>query len=323
MTAERGSARPVPGTVVGFVGLGNMGIPMTEHLVAAGYRVRGFDTAAGAVENFKAVGSSAAGGGVTAAADLASVGAGADAVILMLPDSDIVERVLLGRLAKEPTPADGTAGGLLAALPAGATIIDMSSSDPARTRVLAELVAAAGKALIDAPVSGGVAGARAATLMIMVGGPSAAFTRFQPMLASMGRRVVHAGDIGAGHAVKALNNLMSAAHLLASSEALIAGRRFGLDPAVMLEIVNGASGRSGSTENKWPNYVLTEKYDAGFSVRLMVKDLRLALSIERATGVPSAASEAVVATWEAALADLPPEADHTSIARWLAERTEP
>jgi 3-hydroxyisobutyrate dehydrogenase len=240
----------------------------------------------------------------------------------MLPDSDIVERVLLGRLASEP--ADRTAGGgLLVNLAPGTTIIDMSSSDPARTRVLAELVAAAGMTLIDAPVSGGVSGARAGTLMIMVGGPSLAFERFRPMLSAIGNRVVHAGDVGAGHAVKALNNLMSAAHLLASSEALIAGRRFGLDPAVMLEIINGSSGRSGSTENKWPNYVLTEKYDAGFSVRLMVKDIRLALGIEHATGVPAAASEAVVATWEAALADLPPDADHTAIARWLNDRTEP
>jgi 3-hydroxyisobutyrate dehydrogenase len=307
---------------VGFIGLGNMGIPMTTRLVAAGYQVRGFDTAAEARQNFGAVGSAGARGGGTALAELGSVGDGADAVILMLPDSDIVERVLLGRLASEP--ADRTAGGgLLVNLAPWTTIIDMSSSDPARTRVLAELVAAAGMTLIDAPVSGGVSGARAGTLMIMVGGPSLAFERFRPMLSAIGNRVVHAGDVGAGHAVKALNNLMSAAHLLASSEALIAGRRFGLDPAVMLEIINGSSGRSGSTENKWPNYVLTEKYDAGFSVRLMVKDIRLALGIEHATGVPAAASEAVVATWEAALADLPPDADHTAIARWLNDRTEP
>jgi len=310
----------MPVGVVGFVGLGNMGIPMTQRLVAAGYQVRGYDMAADARAAFAAIGTSDAGGGVTPVTDLAAVGDGADAVILMLPDSDIVERVILARLASEP--AAGTAGGLLASLPAGAAIIDMSSSDPARTRILAEQVAAAGVTLIDAPVSGGVAGARAGTLMIMVGGPTAAFERFQPMLATIGKKVVHAGDVGAGHAVKALNNLMSAAHLLASSEALIAGRRFGLDPAVMLEIVNGASGRSGSTENKWPNYVLTEKYDAGFSIRLMVKDVKLALSIEHATGVPSAASEAVVATWEAALADLPPDADHTAIARWLADRTQ-
>jgi 3-hydroxyisobutyrate dehydrogenase len=306
---------------VGFIGLGNMGIPMTTRLVGAGYQVRGFDTAAEARENFEAIGSSAAGGGVTALTELGSVGDGADAVILMLPDSDIVERVLLGRLAGEPADRT-TGGGLLVNLAPGTTIIDMSSSDPARTRVLAELVAAAGMTLVDAPVSGGVAGARAGTLMVMVGGPSESFERFKPMLSAIGKRVVRAGDVGAGHAVKALNNLMSAAHLLASSEALIAGRRFGLDPAVMLEIINGSSGRSGSTENKWPNYVLTEKYDAGFSVRLMVKDIKLALSIEHATGVPAAASEAVVATWEAALADLPPDADHTAIARWISDRSE-
>lgn len=306
--------------VVGFVGLGNMGIPMSQHLVAAGYQVRGFDTSPAAIENFTAIGSSDAGGGVTAVAGLGSAGDGADAVILMLPDSDVVERVVLGRLASEPPPASIQNDWLLRHLPAGATIIDMSSSDPARTRILAGQVAEAGVTLIDAPVSGGVSGARAGTLMIMVGGPVEAFERFKPMLGAIGKKVVHAGDTGAGHAVKALNNLMSAAHLLASSEALIAGRRFGLDPAVMLEIINGSSGRSGSTENKWPNYVLTEKYDAGFPVRLMVKDLNLALSIERATGVPAAASEAVVATWEAALADLSPDSDHTSIARWLADR---
>jgi 3-hydroxyisobutyrate dehydrogenase len=309
--------------VIGFVGLGNMGIPMTRRLVAAGHQVRGFDTSAEARANFAALGAgepgSAAAGGVTAVTPLSAAAVGAEAVILMLPDSDIVERVVLGRLASEP-PGSETSNGLLASLPPGSTIIDMSSSDPARTRVLAEQVARSGVTLIDAPVSGGISGARAGTLTIMVGGPAAVFERFRPVLAALGSRVVHAGDTGAGHAVKALNNLMSAAHLLASSEALIAGQRFGLDPAVMLEIVNGSSGRSGSTENKWPNYVLTGKYDAGFALRLMVKDIRLALAITRAAGVPAAASEAVVATWEAALADLPPDADHTAIARWLAGR---
>jgi 3-hydroxyisobutyrate dehydrogenase len=241
----------------------------------------------------------------------------------MLPDSDVVERVLLGRLASEPARASGSAGGgLLASLPAGATVIDMSSSDPACTQALAPLCAAAGVTLLDAPVSGGVAGARAGTLAVMVGGSAAAFDRFKPVLGAIGSRVTHAGGAGAGHAVKALNNLMSAANMLVASEALIAGRRFGLDPAVMLEVVNGSSGRSTATETKWPNFVLPEKYDAGFTIRLMVKDIRLALGIEHATGVPAAASEAVVATWEAALADLPPDADHTAIARWLGDRAD-
>jgi 3-hydroxyisobutyrate dehydrogenase len=322
------------GQVVGFVGLGNMGIPMTTRLVAAGYRVRGFDTSPAAMANFTAIGSSAAGGAALPAASLDSLGsagspgsadlpgspgsagsAGGGAVIVMLPDSDVVERVILGRLASSPAAASG---GLLASLPPGTTIIDMSSSDPARTQVLARLTASSGVTLIDAPVSGGVAGARAGTLTVMVGGPAAVFERFRPMLSAIGSRVVHAGPAGAGHAVKALNNLMSAAHLLASSEALIAGQRFGLDPGVMLEIINGSSGRSASTENKWPNYILTGKYDTGFSMRLLVKDIKLALAIEHATGVPAAAAEAVVAAWEAALASLPPDTDHTAIASWLA-----
>ena len=306
---------------VGFVGLGHMGIPMTRRLVAAGYHVRGFDMSAEALRNFTAIGSSEAGGIATAVLRLDSAGDGADAIILMLPDSDIVERVVLGRLASEPPSVPGN-GGLLAGLPPGATIIDMSSSDPARTQALAEIVALSGVTLIDAPVSGGVAGARAGTLAVMVGGPASAFERFKPMLSAIGSRVVHAGDVGAGHAVKALNNLMSAANLLVSSEALIAGQRFGLDPAVMLEIINGSSGRSAATENKWPAYVLTEKYDAGFAIRLMVKDIRLALAIQHAAGVPATASEAIVAAWESALADLSPDADHTAIAKWLADRSE-
>jgi 3-hydroxyisobutyrate dehydrogenase len=231
-------------------------------------------------------------------------GLGTDVVMLCLPDSDVVEHVLL-------------AEGLLDSVPAGGMVIDMSSSDPARTRALAARADEVDVTLIDAPVSGGVSGARAGTLTIMVGGPPEAFDLARPMLAAIGKRVLHAGDVGAGHAVKALNNLMSAAHLIVSSEALIAGRRFGLDPAVALEIINGSSGRSGSTENKWPNYVLTEKFDAGFSIRLMVKDIRLAVGIEHATGTPSPVSEAALAAWEAALSELSGDADHTEIARWL------
>jgi len=257
---------------VGFVGLGNMGMPMARRLAAGGYQVCGWDVSAGIMREIAGLDGFTAAPGIT--------GLGTDVVLLSLPDSDVVEHVLL-------------AEGLLDSVPAGGTVIDLSSSDPARGR------------------------ARAGTLTIMVGGSAEAFSFARPILAAISPRVVHAGDVGAGHAVKALNNLMSAAHLIVSSEALIAGRRFGLDPAVMLDIINGSSGRSGSTENKWPNYVLTEKFDAGFSVRLLVKDMKLALGIEHATGTPSAVSEAVLAAWETALGDLPGDTDHTAIARWL------
>ncbi|HEX3715879.1 MAG TPA: NAD(P)-dependent oxidoreductase [Trebonia sp.] len=305
---------------VGFIGLGNMGIPMARCLVAAGYHVLGFDRSAEAVRAFAELPPQGSGQAIPADG-VAGAGLGAEAVILMLPDSDIVERVVLGHLASETPPA-GRAGteGLLASLVPGTVIIDMSSSDPARTRVLAQRADEAGVTLIDAPVSGGVSGAEAGALTVMVGGPAEAFERFRPLLSAMGKRVVHAGDTGAGHAVKALNNLMSAANLLIASEALTAGRRFGLDPEVMLEIINGSSGRSSATEVKWPNNVLPGKFEAGFAARLMVKDIKLALAIEHAAGVPSEASEAVVAVWEAALPDIA-EADHTAIARWLAERS--
>jgi 3-hydroxyisobutyrate dehydrogenase len=290
-----------------------MGMPMARRLAAAGYHVRGFDASAEIMRTVAGL------DGFSAAPGLAAVGDGASAVILSLPDSDVVEHVVLGsgQPGSGQPGGGGPGGGLLASLPPGGMVIDMSSSDPVRTRELAARAEASGVTLIDAPVSGGVAGARAGSLTIMVGGSEQAFTTVRPMLEAIGSRVVRAGEVGAGHAVKALNNLMSAAHLIVSSEALIAGRRFGLDPAVMLEIINGSSGRSGSTENKWPNYVLTEKYDAGFSIRLMVKDMKLALAIERATGTPSAVSEAAAAAWEAAAGDLPPDVDHTEIARWL------
>lgn len=283
---------------VGFVGLGNMGMPMARRLAAAGHHVRGFDASPEIMREI------AGDDGFTAAPGVTEIGT--DLVLLCLPDSNVVEHVLLAQ-------------GLLGSVPEGGMVIDMSSSDPARTRELAARAAESGVTLIDAPVSGGVAGARAGTLTIMVGGAEPAFEAARPVLAAISPRVVRAGDVGAGHAIKALNNLMSSANMIVASEALTAGRRFGLDPAVMLEIVNGSSGRSNSTENKWPAYVLTEKFDMGFTVGLTVKDIRLALGIERATGTRSSVSEAVVAAWEAALADLSPGADHTEIARWLSQ----
>ncbi|MBO0833004.1 MAG: NAD-binding protein, partial [Actinobacteria bacterium] len=118
---------------------------------------------------------------------------------------------------------------------------------------------------------------------------------------------------------KALNNLMSAAHLLASSEAMLAGQAFGLDPAVMLDIVNGSSGRSGSTENKWPRYILPRSFDSGFSMQFMVKDMKIALQLADEAGTPAPLSRAAVAAWAAAADEMPPGSDHTEIARWLQQ----
>jgi len=278
-----------------------MGEPMVRRLVAAGYEVKAYDVAEQA--RARLAGTS----GVALTKSPADVTDGADAVILMLPDSHVVEQVLLG-------------DGLLDRVAPPTVVADMSSSEPARTRALAERAASRGVTFVDAPVSGGVVGARAGSLTIMTGGPPDALASLAPVLGVLGDRIVHAGDIpGAGHAIKALNNLMSAAHLLASSEAMLAGQAFGLDPAVMLDIVNTSSGRSGSTQNKWPNYILPGTFDSGFSIAFMLKDMKIALQLADTAGTPAPLSRAAVAAWARADEQMPASADHTEIARWLQQ----
>jgi 3-hydroxyisobutyrate dehydrogenase len=153
--------------------------------------------------------------------------------------------------------------------------------------------------------------------MIMAGGPPDQFERARPLLEVLGGSVLHVGPVGAGHAVKALNNLLSATTLLASSEAMLVGRAFGLDPQTMLDVINGSSGRSWSTELKLPEYVLTGRYDSAFGLRLMVKDLGIAVGLAEATGTPLRLGRLTEQMWAEAREELPPDADHTEIARWL------
>ena len=286
---------------VALIGLGNMGTPMARRLIAAGYSVAGFDIAEGPRAQL------ADAGGIAADSATAAV-SGAGVVILMLPDSNVVESVL-------------TDEALLTALEPGARVVDMSSSEPLRTRALAELLETRGITVIDAPVSGGVTGAVAGTLTIMVGAEPRVAAALEPLLGNLGR-TVHAGSVGAGHAAKALNNLLSATHLWATSEAMLAGERFGIDPAVLLSIFNGSSGRSGSTENKWPNFILSEAFDSGFGLRLMLKDMRIAVGLAEQVGTPSELGSDAVELWARASAELPPSADHTEVARWLRMRNE-
>jgi 3-hydroxyisobutyrate dehydrogenase len=286
-----------PGSAIGFVGLGRMGHPMAARLAGAGYRVLGYDASERAALDWARDAPTG-----TAAASLSEVAA--PAVVLMLPDSGVVTDVLVR-------------GGLLAALPTGAVVVDMSSSDPQVTQELAGQAADRGVALVDAPVSGGVRGAQQGTLTVMVGGGEADVARVSGLLGFLGQRVMHVGGAGAGHAVKALNNLMSATHLLATSEAMIAAARFGLDIPTVLDAVNTSSGRSGSTDNKWPNFIDTGTFDSGFGLRLMLKDMQIALGLAQAGAVPASLSAAAVELWARAARDLPADADHTEIARWL------
>lgn len=284
-------------TTVAFVGLGNMGFPMVSRIVEAGFAVRGFDVSTAALERLPGIGASGHG----SAADAVS---GADAVILMLPNSAIVAAVIDDLLAAD-------------ALAVGTVVVDTSSSEPQSTRTLAARLADVGIPLVDAPVSGGVKGAVAGTLTVMVGGDDEPVERVLPVIAAVGT-AVRCGPVGAGHAVKALNNLLSATHLWATSEAMEIGVAFGLDPEVMLAVFNRSSGKSGSTENKWPNFVLPGGYDSGFGLALMYKDMRIALGLAESTGAPLTLSSAAVNLWGEAAEHLQAGADHTEIARWVA-----
>ncbi len=282
--------------VVALIGLGNMGTPMARRLLASGHQVVGFDLSDDALARFVESGGTPAPSAPAAAAD-------ADVVILMLPSSKVVEAVV--------------EDGLAAALKPRAVLVDMSSSEPLRTRVLAEKLRTERDIdLVDAPVSGGAKGAIAGKLVIMVGGSRAAVNRVESVLTAMGTPT-HVGEVGSGHALKALNNLLSATHLMVTSEAMLAGSRFGLDPAVMLSVINGSSGRSGSTENKWPNFILPGTFDSGFALGLMLKDMRIATDLAEKLGTPSDLGRESVQFWAKAAEELPAGADHTEIARWL------
>jgi 3-hydroxyisobutyrate dehydrogenase len=282
-----------------FIGLGRMGLPMTRRLAAAGIAVRGYDVSDTARAALGAI------DGASQASSAADAAAGSGAVILMLPNSDAVEAVLLG-------------DGLLEALEPPAILVDMGSSEPLRTRALAQRAAERGIEMLDAPVSGGVRGAVEGTLTIMVGGSASAYEDCRAMLEAMGGAVSHVGGPGAGHALKALNNLLSAVHLLASCEALAVAERFGLDPGVFVDVVNRSSGRSGSTDRKLPDYVIPARFDSGFTMGLMVKDMAIAVSLGDGLGLAPELGEAALEAWKRAVAELSPDADHTEISRWVA-----
>ena len=173
--------------------------------------------------------------------------------------------------------------------------------------------------MLDAPVSGGVSRAKDGTLAIMVGGDSAVMESCRPLFEAMGNRIIETGSSGTGHAMKALNNMVSAAGLLAAAEALLIGRRFGLDPAIMIDVLNASTGRNNSTEKKFKQFILSRAFNSGFSLELMVKDLTTAVELARETGTPIPFSAACREFWAAAQSTLDKEADHTAVVRWFEE----
>ncbi len=299
-------APAAPRRRVGFVGLGTMGRPMAARLLGAGHALTLYDARRAAVDSFVAQ------CGGTAAGSLADVARRSEAVITMLPNGNVVRRVVVGE------PASGDC--LLRALPTGAVLIDMSSSSPTATQALGEQLAAHGIDMLDAPVSGGVTRAAAGELSIMMGGAPTVVARWRPLLAPLGGQIFTTGPLGSGHALKALNNLVSAAGLLAAAEALLIGRRFGLDPDMMIDVLNASTGRNNSTENKFKQFVFSRRFASGFSLDLMVKDLATALELADATGTPAPLSAACRQLWVSAQTELEAGADHTAVVQWLERR---
>ncbi len=280
---------------VGFIGIGAMGRPMAACLRRHGFALGVFDAHAAVARDF------AAAHGATAPADLTALARGAGVVITMLPTSRDVAAVL--------------EGGILAALAPGAVVVEMSSGVPAETQRLAALVAAAGGTLVDAPVSGGVARAETGELAIMTGGDAAALARVRPVLEAMGTTILHCGGVGAGQAMKALNNLVSAGGFLIGIEALLIGQRFGLDPGTMVDVLNVSSGMNNSTRGKFRQQVLSRRFASGFGLDLMVKDVTIALGLGRETATPAPFAALCRELWLAAQQHLGPGQDHTALAR--------
>jgi 3-hydroxyisobutyrate dehydrogenase len=210
---------------------------------------------------------------------------------------------------------------MLPSLKPGMLVIDMTSGQPGRTREIAAMLEGHGVPMIDCPVSGGVPRAKSGQLAIMVGGPDAEIDRAEPVLKAMGTSVYRCGDIGAGQAMKALNNLVSAGGYLIGIEALLIGQRFGLDPTTMVDVLNASSGMNNSTQKKFKEYVLSRRFDAGFGLDLMVKDLSIALEVGRETTTPAPFSALCREMWLAAATTLGPGVDHTAVAKMLEQMT--
>ncbi|WP_404312774.1 NAD(P)-dependent oxidoreductase [Agrococcus terreus] len=284
-----------------FLGLGRMGAPMAR-LHAERFPTRVFDVFPDAV---RAV---ADGSDAVPVTDLAAEGVGLDAVILMLPTSAHVEEVLLGT------------EGLLDRLDAGSLVIDMGSSEPASTRALAAAAAERGIDYVDAPVSGGIAKAHAGELTIMVGGDADAVARAMPHLETVGASIVHVGPAGAGHAAKALNNLVSATNIAAATEAVLVAKRYGIEPRSMVEVLNASTGMSQATQVKFPKHILPGTYASMFAYDLMLKDMGIARRMADEVGftpVTAAAFEAL-SGGRTGLGEHP---DHTEIARVYEQAT--
>ena len=277
---------------VAFLGLGAIGAPMARHLAAPEFTLAVWNRTPAKAAAF------AAQHKVRHAATPADAARGADVVITCLPTSREVESLL-----------DGP-DGLLAGMARGATLVDCTSGDPSTSRRIAGRLAEQGIGFLDAPVSGGVAGAEIGTLTVMVGGDAALLERTMPFLETFGEKIVHCGPVGAGHALKAVNQAMLAVHIWSLGEGMVALARAGVSPAVALEVINASSGRSNVSMNLFPQRVLTRAFPRTFRLALLDKDIGIAAQALRDLKVPSPLIQLTNELISAAHRELGEEADH-------------
>jgi 3-hydroxyisobutyrate dehydrogenase len=264
---------------VAVIGLGQMGLGMATTLAGKGFAVVGFDVAGASLQK-------AAAASITVKPSLADALGNADAVILSLPLAAHVQEVVEGP------------GGVLAVAAKGAIVIDTSTSEASVSRKLADACAARGIGFLDAPVSGGPAGAKAGTLTMMIGGDAAHVRAAQPVLDAIAAKVIHVGASGAGNVAKLVNNLLVAINLLTVSEAMRLSEAAGVPIADVLKVVNAASGRSAVSEVNYPRWIQSGAFDSGFTMGLMRKDVRLASALIAETGLGLPLAELAAQVWK-------------------------
>jgi len=280
---------------LGFVGVGNMGAPMAGRLLDAGYALTIFDQRADAMQPLLAKGALSA----SSAAALASA---VETVFVSLPTPEIVKEVTL------------CTGGLSSGTRIK-TFVDLSTTGPRTAQELAKALAEKGIAALDSPVSGGVGGAQKGTLAVMVSGPKERFEAVQPLLQVIGKVFYLGEKPGLGQTMKLVNNLLSATALAITSEAMVMGVKAGLDPQVMLDVINAGSGRNSASQDKFPKAILPRTFDFGFANGLMYKDVKLCLEEASAMGVPMWVASAVRQMWLLACTEMGPDKDFTTIVK--------
>lgn len=281
---------------IGFIGLGAMGRPMAANLLNAGYEVHAFDVVEAAVKELEDKGAT----GHRSASELAGQ---VDVIICSLPNAKIVEGVMCGE------------NGVLDRCKEGAIVIDMSSVAPNSTREMAKRAAAKGVRYIDAPVSGGVSGAAAGTLTIMVGADDETFASVKPIFDVLGKNIYHVGEVGGGDAIKMVNNLLLGCNMAALAEALALGVKCGLSVETMKQVISVSSGRSYAMDAKLEKFIMAGQFAGGFAVDLQYKDLGLALEAARDERVPLPMTAAAVQVYEMARAKGQGREDMSSVVK--------